>query len=200
MIMTGITADEFDGDVFAQAVEDSLTVEAEVTNVVATNIARRRLTSRQLLQSGIDVSYTLQMAIEEGVYLRLIHHPPHPAFHIVLAEFESLPPHVLSTPLSFQPHHSPLAINWGNPTGETASDVFTVLVADLTDVVTANDSPLVAALAQMAPTITVNQAAFVAPTTYAYAEVKVSTSAPTVSHSYPMPRLPRETKRTEVSF
>lgn len=134
---------------FKEAVEASLTVDAEVTNVVATDVARRRLLRRQLLQAKVDVAYTLQV---------------------------------------------PIAAD------STAFDTFTALVDDLTAVVAATDSPLVAALAQMAPTITVNQAAFVAPTTYAYAEVKVSTSAPTVSHSYPMPRLPRETKRTEVSF
>ena len=52
---------------FVQAVEASLSVDATVTNVVATNTARRRLARRELLQSGVDVSYTLQMAIENGM-------------------------------------------------------------------------------------------------------------------------------------
>lgn len=65
--MNGITALEFNTPdqqaIFAQAVEDSLTVDATVTNVEATDISRRR---RQLLQSGVEISYTLQMAIEAG--------------------------------------------------------------------------------------------------------------------------------------
>ena len=81
--ITGITAAEFNTPAqtaaYATAIEDSLTVDPEVTNVVATSIARRRLpSSRQLLQCGIDVSYTLQMAIEEGLGLSLVHHPPLP--------------------------------------------------------------------------------------------------------------------------
>ena len=70
MAMSGTTADQFNRPektvIFAQAVEDSLTVQAEVTNVVATDIVRRSLSRRQLLQSGINVDYTLQMAIETG--------------------------------------------------------------------------------------------------------------------------------------
>ena len=69
--MSGITAEQFNTPeqtaAFAQAVEASLSVDATVTNVVATNTARRRLARRELLQSGVDVSYTLQMAIENGM-------------------------------------------------------------------------------------------------------------------------------------
>ena len=69
--MSGITAEQFNTPeqtaAFVQAVEASLSVDATVTNVVATNTARRRLARRELLQSGVDVSYTLQMAIENGM-------------------------------------------------------------------------------------------------------------------------------------
>ena len=70
MVMTGITAAQFNTPAqtaaFATAVEDSLTIDATVTNVVATPLARRRLSGRKLLQSGIDVSYTLQVELEAG--------------------------------------------------------------------------------------------------------------------------------------
>ena len=41
---------------FAQAVEDSLSVDADVTDVVATDITRRRLTRRQLMQVWSDAT------------------------------------------------------------------------------------------------------------------------------------------------
>ena len=67
MQMSGVSKDEFNTPentaAFARDVEDSLTVDAVVTNVVASDVARRRLARRQLLQSGVDVSYDLQMAI-----------------------------------------------------------------------------------------------------------------------------------------
>ena len=75
MVMAGITADRFNTPAqtgaFASAVENSLTVDATVTDVEATNIADRRLSGRKLLQSEIDVSYTLQMAIQPGLTLSL---------------------------------------------------------------------------------------------------------------------------------
>ena len=69
MALTGITADQFNTPAqtaaFATAIEASLTIDAEVTNVVATNTARRR----RLLQSGVDVSYDLQVAIpDDGTF------------------------------------------------------------------------------------------------------------------------------------
>ena len=39
-------------------------VDAEVTNIVATDVARRRM--RQLLANKVDVSFTLVMVIDEG--------------------------------------------------------------------------------------------------------------------------------------
>ena len=76
VVMIGsITAAQFNTPeqtaAFALAVEDSLTLDVKVINVVATNLVRRRLSRRQLLQGfsqpGIDIGYTLQMAIQDGV-------------------------------------------------------------------------------------------------------------------------------------
>lgn len=71
--MSGLTAEQFNTPAqkvaFARAVEDALTVDADVTNVVATNVARRRLSRRQLQPTNvIDVDYTLQVAIAEGAF------------------------------------------------------------------------------------------------------------------------------------
>ena len=68
--------------------------------------------------------------------------------------------------------------------GATASDVFTSLVSDLTQAVTGNDSPLTAALAQAVPAATVDTSAFVAPTSFTEAIIKVSTHAPTLSPTF----------------
>ena len=64
------------------------------------------------------------------------------------------------------------------PTGSTASAAFAELVGDLTEAVTGVGSPLAAALQQELGA-TLDKGAFVAPTTFSYAEVKVSTNAPT---------------------
>ena len=75
---SGITAAQFNTPAqtaaFATAIEDSLTIDATVTNVVATDIARRRLKRRQLLQSGgVDVSYDLQVAIlDDGMRILIL--------------------------------------------------------------------------------------------------------------------------------
>ena len=74
--MGGITADQFNtpaqAAAFATAVETSLTIDASVTNAVATDIGRR-LARRQLLHSGVDVSYDLQTKIEEGLISMPLH-------------------------------------------------------------------------------------------------------------------------------
>ena len=79
--MTGVTAADFQTPAqqasFASAIESSLTIDATVTNIVATNIARRRLTIRTLLQSGVDVSYDLVVVIAEGWVLPICTPPPH---------------------------------------------------------------------------------------------------------------------------
>ena len=62
--------------------------------------------------------------------------------------------------------------------------MFTELVSDLTQAVTGNDSPLTAALAQAVPTATVDTSAFVAPTAFTEAIIKVSTHAPTLSPTF----------------
>ena len=70
LLLPGMTAAQFNTPTqtasFAQAVQESLTVDADVTNVNATNVVRRRLAHRQLTTGEIDVSYTLQMRIIEG--------------------------------------------------------------------------------------------------------------------------------------
>lgn len=55
-------------------------------------------------------------------------------------------------------------------------------MADLTQAVTGDDSPLAAALAEdLGVPVVLDTDAFVAPTTFTQAEVKVSTAAPTSS-------------------
>jgi len=134
MQMSGITAAQFNTPAqtaaFATAVESSLTIDATVTNVVASNIVRRRLTRRTLLQSGVDVSYDLQVAIEAG---------------------------------------------------SSATAVFAEAVADLTQAVTGDDSPLATALAEdLGVPVVLDTDAFVAPTSFTQATIKVSTNAPTL--------------------
>ena len=70
MALTGITAAQFNTPAataaFATNIQDSLTIDATVTNVVATDTTGRRLKRRrELLQSGVDVSYELQVAIPD---------------------------------------------------------------------------------------------------------------------------------------
>ena len=67
------------------------------------------------------------------------------------------------------------------PTGSSAAQVFGEVVADLTEAVTGDDSPLAAALAEdLGVPVVLDTDAFVAPTTFTQAEVKVSTNAPTL--------------------
>ena len=71
MALTGISAAQFNTPAataaFATNIEDSLTIDATVTNVVATDRAGRRLKQRrELLQSDtVDVSYDLQVEIPD---------------------------------------------------------------------------------------------------------------------------------------
>ena len=68
-----------------------------------------------------------------------------------------------------------------HPTAASADEVFTALVADLTQAVTGDDSPLAAALAEdLGVPVVLDTDAFVAPTTFTQAEIKVSTNAPTL--------------------
>ena len=77
MALTGISAAQFNTPAataaFATNIEDSLTIDATVTNVVATDSTGRRFKRRrELLQSGVDVSYDLQVAIpDDGTCERL---------------------------------------------------------------------------------------------------------------------------------
>ena len=68
--LQGITAAEFDDTKkakFKAALEKALTVKAEVKDIVATDVLSRRLSvGRSLLASTIDVSYTLELEVEEG--------------------------------------------------------------------------------------------------------------------------------------
>jgi hypothetical protein len=130
--MTGVTAADFATPAqqanFASAIESSLTIDATVTNIVATPVTRRRLTLRKLLQSGVVVNYDLEVVVAAG---------------------------------------------------ETADTVFAAAVADLTEVVTGSDSPLMTNLAQdLGVTVTVDTTAFVAPTTFVTKTVTVKVPAP----------------------
>ena len=152
--MTGVTAAQFNTAdqkaAFAQAVEASLSDSAEVMNAVATDVARRRLGGRKLQQNGnaIVVSYTLKKTMAEG--------------SMVLPLFTTS---VLLS-LLFQK----LALD--NGTGATPTDTFNELVTDLTAAVT--DSTMAARLAQ-ALGVWLDVNAYVAPTTFVYKIIQIST-------------------------
>ena len=78
-----------------------------------------------------------------------------------------------------RPHDSRVTVL--PPTGSSASQVFSEVVADLTQAVTGDDSPLATALAEdLGVPVVLDTDAFAAPTTFTLAEVKVSTNAPTL--------------------
>ena len=156
---------------FASAIESSLTIDATVTNIVATNAARRRLAIRKLLQSGVVVDYDLEVVIAAGWVLPRCNRPPLPSsYFIPLSRARTADSQITN-------HQPPSTL--GQPTGTTADAVFAEAVADLTTVVTAADSPLMANLAQdLGVPVVVDATAFVAPTTYVQQTVTVKVPVP----------------------
>ena len=191
MQMSGITADQFNTPAqtaaFATAVESSLTIDATVTNVVASNIVRRRLTHRTLLQSGVDVSYDLQVAIEAG-WMPTFHRSP------------ATPPNTPScTGRALMPP-TDTQITVLPPAGSSATAVFARAVADLTQAVTGDDSPLATALAEdLGVPVVLDTDAFVAPTSFTQLEIEVSTNVPTL-HPAVMAPMASQTYPIEEQF